>query len=103
MAIRYDDKGKYFSDVIHKKAVRVFIQAAQYSINGEIYILPGSRLKDDLDQSQKFLPVTHVKVLDQDKKVLWETNFLLLNLEQVIWIIPEEDLLPDQASLENAT
>ncbi len=103
MSIRYDDKGKYFSDIVHKNAIRVIIQTTQCSLRGEIYLLPGSRLKDDLDQPQKFLPVTHAEILDQDKKVLWETNFLLLNLEQVIWIIPEEDLLPDQASIENAS
>ena len=89
MTIRYDEKGKYFTDVISKDSIRANIQTLTHRIHGNIHVRVGKRIKDEMDQNEKFLAVTNVEVFNLKGQKLYDTDFILINRDHVIWLIPE--------------
>lgn len=92
MVTQFDDKGKIFTQVISKKPVAVIIQTKRQIIRGIIHVRPTERVIDELNHTQTFIAVTDAIVLDGQGKVLYTSNFLTLNTEHIIWIIPAEDV-----------
>jgi len=90
MSIRYNEKGKYFADVIPKERVRVTIQTLKHLVRGFVYIHPKKRLKDELETAENFIAVTDAQVSDDNGKILYEVDFLAINIDQVIWLFPFE-------------
>jgi hypothetical protein len=92
MSIHYDDKGKFYTDVITKEAVAVVIQTPTHRIRGNIYVRPGERIKDQINQEDSFLAVTEAILYDLAGEELYRSNFLLVNREYLIWLLPEDQL-----------
>jgi hypothetical protein len=90
MKIEYDDKGKFFTDVITKTPVSVTIQTVTQRIHGTVHVHPEERLKDELDKAEQFLAVTDAAIYDQEGKVLHECQFLAVNCGQIVWVMPDE-------------
>jgi hypothetical protein len=93
MSIRYDDKGKYFSDIVSKDAFPVLVQTLTHRIRGNFHVHPGKRFKDEINTAEKFNAITDARVFDHSGKELYRTKFLALNQDQIIWIIPEDELI----------
>ncbi len=76
-----------------KEKVRVVICAAQYRIEGDMYILPGSRLTDMVNVKVKdFFPITEAKVMSAtDDKILYTVPFVAVNREDITMIFPLEE------------
>lgn len=98
MDFRFDEKGKFYTEVITKEAVAVMIQTHSFRIRGHIYIRPENRLIDELNQSDRFLALTNVVVLNLDGEILKRAEFLSINRDHIIWIVPAQDLIEDRAS-----
>ena len=92
MTINYDEKGKYYTDVISKVAVKARIQAANQFIEGEIHIRNDFRLKDELDCDEPFLAVTNASIYNTDHELLFRTQFIAVRRDQLTWITKEEDM-----------
>jgi hypothetical protein len=88
MATHYDEKGKFFTDVISKKNIPVRIQTIHNRIKGILHIRRGERLKDELNNSEQFLAVTDVTIYDNDSTELYRIDFLALNRNNIIWVFP---------------
>lgn len=88
MSIEFNDKGKYFTDIISKVAVPAIIQTATHRIEGSIHIRLGGRVKDELDSVEPFLAVTDAKVFGENGQVIFESNFMTVSRLQIIWVIP---------------
>jgi len=88
----YDEKGKIFTNVVAKQPVAVTIQTNQNLILGEIYVRPGMRVKDELNGQERFVAVTKAVIYDSQGQERYRTNFLVLNTDQIVWIIPEEEI-----------
>lgn len=86
MTIKYDTKGKFFTDIISKEAVRSRIQTTNQVIEGEIHIRLEARLKDELDDPEPFLAVTDASVYDQAHNLLFQTGFIAIRRDQVVWV-----------------
>lgn len=93
MMTEYDSKGKVFTRVVRKDPMYVRIQTATHQIQGEIYVSPEQRLKDQLEFSEKFLAVTAAKVYDLNGKLVYEATFITLNRDQIIWLALEDEPL----------
>lgn len=93
MSIRFDDKGKFFTDVISKEAVPVIIQTLTHRIQGQVHIRPGERLKDEINQGEAFFAVTEATVYDHSGKKLYRCDFLAINREHIIWLLPEDQMM----------
>jgi hypothetical protein len=87
-----DDKGKIFTDVIHKIALPVVIMTQSHKIHGEVYVRPNERLKDELNSSDGFIAVTNATVFDHQGVELYTANFLTLNLKLIVWLIPDDEI-----------
>ena len=88
MTIRYDDKGKYFTEVIRKTPIPSIIQTQNYRIIGNIHASPDHRLIDELNTSPPFIAITDARVIGTKGEI--ETPFLVINKSQIEWIHPED-------------
>ncbi|MBN1536813.1 MAG: hypothetical protein JW908_08790 [Anaerolineales bacterium] len=92
MVTRYDDKGKYFTNIVTKETLYAFIQTSDCQIQGWVYIRPDQRLKDEMNEQEQFFAVTDAQVFDHAGNMKYKTKFILVNRDQVIWIIPKDEL-----------
>jgi len=93
MTIEYDDKGKFYTDVISKSAFTTIIQTATQRIHGNIHVRRDQRLKDELDVDEKFLAVTDATVYTFDGQILYRCKFISIQRAQIVWVIPETELI----------
>ena len=96
MTIEYDEKGKFFTNVVAKIPVRSTIQTTMQLIQGNVHVRRGERLKDELDRDETFLAVTDASVLDVNGKTLFEASFLAVQRAQIIWIRPDQEEPKDE-------
>ncbi len=90
MTLEFNEKGKYFTDIITKSTVSAIIQTTTHRIEGFIHIRLDGRLKDELDRNEPFLAVTDAKVLNADGSLLYQTDFLSVARFQIVWVIPSD-------------
>jgi hypothetical protein len=103
MSIHYDEKGKFYTDIISKQAVPVLIQTSTNRIRGNIYVRPAERIKDQINREDMFLAVTDAIIFDPAGEELYHSNFLLVNREQLIWMLPEDQLIQQESGNEGVT
>jgi hypothetical protein len=89
VTIEFDDKGKFYTDLIKKNAVPAIIMTLTHKITGVIYVRPDQRIKDELDQNEKFLAVTDVTAYTPQGEVAYTCGFMAIQRSQIIWVIPE--------------
>lgn len=91
MTFEYDDKGKFFTDVISKIPVAAIVQTTSHRIEGSIHIRRDERIKDELEKTGTFLALTDASVYDQTNNLLYKTKFIAIQREQIVWVLPKED------------
>lgn len=91
MGVHYDNKGKYFTDIVAKDALKVVIGTLEHQIHGEIHLHQGERLIDELNNGERFIAITNAQVLDKQGEILYRTNFMILNRKHLVWIIPDRE------------
>jgi hypothetical protein len=91
--IRFDEKGKFFTDVVSKESVTVIIQTPSGRVHGKIHIRPDERLKDALNQAESFFAVTEATIYDVNNKEIYRTDFLAIQREYIIWLLPEDQII----------
>ena len=90
-----DEKGKFFTDYISKRAVKSLIQTSTNRIEGYIYVRPNERVSDELNRSDTFLAITDAILFSLSGEQLYTCPFLVLNREKVIWLMPIEESSAD--------
>jgi membrane-associated PAP2 superfamily phosphatase len=98
MSIRFDEKGKYFTSVISKEPRRVYIQTLLHHIEGNVYTKQDERFKDAMNHEEVFIAVTDATVQSIQGKVLFQSEFLLVNRNQIVWMVPIEEIESDSTS-----
>ena len=88
MTIEYDEKGKFYTDIVKKLPMSVVIQTVTHLVRGSVHVRQGERLKNELEQDEKFLAVTNAVVYNADDKVLFAVPFMAIQRAQIIWIMP---------------
>lgn len=92
MVTQYDEKGKIFTQVISKKPVAVIIQTSTHMIRGTVHVRPTERVIDEMNLSAQFIAVTEARVLDAQGSQIYACDFLTLNKNEIIWIIPDDEV-----------
>jgi hypothetical protein len=95
MSLEFNEKGKYFTDIISKVTIPAVIQTVMHRIEGSVHIRLDERVKDELDRNELFLAVTNAKVFGLDGAVLYETDFMTVSRSQIVWVIPSEAAASD--------
>ncbi len=97
MVTQFDEKGKIFTTIVSKLPVKVLIQLPTNQVQGEIHVRKDGRLKDELDSANKYIAVTNATILSSDgAKVLKQCKFLSVNNSQIVWIIPEIEIINEE-------
>ncbi len=91
MSIEYDEKGKFYTDVVTKLPTEAIIQTTTHLIRGLVHIRQGERLKGELERDEQFLAVTRATVHDANDKVIFEAPFLAIQRSQIVWVLPSEN------------
>ena len=91
MTFEYDEKGKIFTDIVTKVAVRARIQTTTHMIHGNIHVRRDQRIKDELDSNESFLALTDVSVLGPEGNLLFQVPFLAVQRSHIVWVMPEEN------------
>ena len=91
MTIEFDEKGKFFTDIVPKIPVHSVIQTIHQLIRGKVHVRQGERLKDELDRNDLFLAVTDATVIGVDGQVLFQAPFLAVRRSQIVWVLPDEE------------
>ena len=92
MNLQFDEKGKIFTKIISKYSVYSTIQTTTHRIEGNIYVKRDERLIDELHSSGQFIAVTDAKIFSPQGELSDTADFLTLNTNQIIWIIPEDEI-----------
>ena len=97
-------KAYNYSQKIEKEAVEVVIKTKGDFIFGFLHIRPIVRIIDDLLNAEKFVAVTNATIYDSQGKVLFQTNFMALNRDDVTYVIPRSEIrrLKDPESMTRA-
>jgi hypothetical protein len=92
MTIEFDDKGKFFTDIISKTPIPAMIQTVTHRIHGNIHIAQDHRIKDELDLTEKFIAVTDAVIYLPDGQVLYRAGFLAVQRDQIVWVVPDSEI-----------
>jgi hypothetical protein len=102
MTIEYDEKGKFYTDVVKKLPIPAVIQTTTHLVRGLIHVQRGERLKTELERDEKFLAVTQATVHGMDDKVLFTSPFMALQRNQIVWLMPVDDVSREGATDDNS-
>lgn len=91
MSIEYDEKGKYYTNVISKITVSSILQTTTHLIRGMVHVRQGERLKDELENDEKYVAVTDASVHDFNGNVVYSSPFMAVHKTQIVWIMPSDD------------
>ena len=91
MTFEYDEKGKFFTDVISKIPVSALIQTTTHLVKGTIHVREGERVKDELSRTENFLALTDASILDGHGDVLYHNSFIAIHRGQIVWVLPHEE------------
>ena len=97
MFANFEEKGKIFTQVVTKKPINVTIQTTNQLIRGKVHIRPEDRVKDELNRKDLFIAVTDATVYSSEGNALYYSGFLSVNTEQVIWLMPDEEVKTSKA------
>lgn len=102
MSVRYDDKGKYYTEIISKYRVPSTIQTHFGRILGNLHVRQEDRVSDELNRDEQFLAITDAVIHDNQGEEIFTPDFVLVNRDHVVWIIPDENnILNAQQSEES--
>lgn len=91
MSLHYDEKGKFFTDYVSKESIQAVIQTTTNRIEGNLYLRSGERVSDMLNRSEKFIAVTDSVIFGPEGNELYKCDFLAINLDLVVWLLPTEE------------
>ncbi len=91
MGLRYDEKGKFFTEFISKTEIPVIIQTEKNIIRGFVYVRKGERLSDELNSTGYFIPVADVTIFDSNGVEKYKSEFITVHRDHIIWLMPENE------------
>jgi hypothetical protein len=92
MVLEFDDKGKFFTDIITKDKILTHIQTPTYYIRGYVHVRKDERLSDELNKDYRFIAVTNAEIFSPEGETLYASDFLVVNREHIVWLLPVKEL-----------
>jgi hypothetical protein len=97
MTIHYDDKGKFYTDVVTKKTVRSTIQTITHRLEGNLHVKADQRLIDELRTPGQYIAITDATIFHAHGEKELKTNFMTVNRDHIIWIAPQDEVDSDSS------
>ncbi len=93
MDYRFDEKGKYYTMHVNKRTTAVLVFAQGLLISGTMHLVLDNRVKDELNGGERYVALTHAQVRELGSgKIVVENETVILNKDQIVWIIPHEEI-----------
>jgi hypothetical protein len=70
---------------------KVIILSQRYKIEGHIDLIPGARLTDFMNNSNKFIAVTDAQILDYENDEILKAKFLDVLVNSIEVILPSDN------------
>ena len=87
------DRDTYFrEDQISKAPTPVIIKTPGNTIEGDFHVRGTMRLIDEIKFEEKFIAVTDAVLFDRDGNKLYRTNFITVNRDEILWIVPKAEI-----------
>ena len=87
-----EEKGKIFTDVIRKEPVEVILQTtSNLTIEGNLHVRLNSRLKDEIDNNERFVAITDATISNQLGEPIHRVKFLSVNRNHIVWLFPKNE------------
>jgi len=100
MDYRVDQKGKFYTARVTKEANSVVVTTVSSIIRGTLHVMRDTRLKDELNNVERFVAITDAEVFDlSGQNHLYSNKVLLVNKDLIIWVMPQEE--PQSADEED--
>lgn len=72
-----------------KEKIPVILLTTTYRLEGEMHVVPGGRLLDEINKERDFLPVTNATVYDISGETPLDTlDFIAVNKSLVVMVAP---------------
>ncbi len=92
MEYRVDQKGKIYTQRITKEEIPAILATANHIIRGVVYVRPDWRLKDEMNNDERFIAITNAEVYDLSGQTrLYKNALLVMNKAQLAWIMPQDE------------
>lgn len=100
MGFRFDEKGKFFTDVVSKRTIPAVIQTISHCIHGNVYIRKNERLSDEINRAEQFMAITDAEIYDLQGQHIASNKFMAVNRSHIVWLYPkqedQEDVQPEE-------
>lgn len=79
---------------IKKEEKPIIAYTRYYKVEGKMYMPMGARLSDFISGvgQKKFIPVTDAIVTDLSGHQVCKTNFLELNKDEIVFLVPQSEI-----------
>ncbi|OGO11029.1 MAG: hypothetical protein A2029_10450 [Chloroflexi bacterium RBG_19FT_COMBO_47_9] len=91
MVLEFDEKGKFYTEFISKDIILSRIQTITHRIQGYVHVRKDERLSDEINHAKFFLAVTDAEIYSPEGEILYTSDFLAINREQIVWLMPIEE------------
>lgn len=91
MVLRFDEKGKFFTEIISKTEIPVTIQTTTNLVRGLMFVKEGQRLSDEINRAGHFLAVVDATIFDNTGEKRYMCEFLAIHRDHIIWLMPDNE------------
>jgi hypothetical protein len=96
---RIDEKGKFFTAHITKLRLPITACIGNWIVEGIVHLQSDNRLKDELNEGETFVAITHARVMEAGTgKLVHEPEVLIVHKAQIVWIFPRESAAKSEPS-----
>jgi hypothetical protein len=75
-----------------KTKVRIYTN--HFIVEGEIFMFSGIRMTDYIISAHEFIAITNACVLTIEERVMFRTDFLSIQKDKIVIIVPEAEVKP---------
>ena len=83
------------ANVINKRPISIVIQTSKHLIRGNFHVRGAMRVIEELTFEEKFIAITDAEIINSNGRTLFKTNFVAINRQEIVWMAPEEDIIPN--------
>lgn len=84
---------------IVKEKIPVVVILGQFRIEGEMHVVAGGRILDEINKERDFIPLTHVSIYDAiDGKPIDTVEFIIMNKHSITLLAPTSSSSPSSGT-----
>jgi hypothetical protein len=81
------------ANLLKKRPIPIVLQTSKHLIRGKFHVRGEMRVIDELAVEDKFIAITDGEILSYKGNRLFKTEFIAVNRQDIVWIVPEENII----------